>query len=147
MGEIRRLSELDEQTISRLINIWESSVRTTHNFLSEHDIAQIKCEVYLGIKASGDLYCFYDNNGVLRGFSSVINERIEMLFVEDKARGQGIGKRLLSYAIDNLGARFVDVNEQNEQGIGFYTHMGFHVIGRPETDEHGRPFPLLHLML
>ncbi|MDR1040632.1 MAG: GNAT family N-acetyltransferase, partial [Deltaproteobacteria bacterium] len=45
----------------------------------------------------------------------------------------------------SLGVKFVDVNEQNEQGVGFYRHLGFHVISRSEYDEQGRHFPLLHL--
>ncbi len=70
-----------------------------------------------------------------------------MLFVDDGVRGQGIGKQLLRYAVDVLGARFVDVNEQNTQGVGFYRHMGFSTIRRSEHDDQGRPFPLLHLEL
>ena len=68
-----------------------------------------------------------------------------MLFVHADARGKDIGKTLLNYAVDNLGAKFVDVNEQNGQGVGFYMHMGFRVIGRSDFDGQGRPFPLLHL--
>lgn len=32
---------------------------------------------------------------------------------------QGAGRLLLRYAVDALGARSVDVNEQNEQAVGF----------------------------
>jgi len=39
------------------------------------------------------------------------------------------------------------VNEQNLQGVGFYLHMGFVETGRSETDDQGRPYPLLHLRL
>ncbi len=70
---------------------------------------------------------------------------IEMLFVHADARGKDIGKTLLNYAVDNLGAKFVDVNEQNGQGVGFYMHMGFRVIGQSDFDGQGGPFPLLHL--
>lgn len=41
--------------------------------------------------------------------------------------------------------RCLDVNEQNEQAVGFYLHMGFEVAGRSELDGTGKPYPLLHL--
>jgi len=39
----------------------------------------------------------------------------------------------------------VDVNEQNQQAVGFYRRLGFEVEGRSEVDSMGKPFPLLHL--
>nr|WP_313582182.1 GNAT family N-acetyltransferase [Lacrimispora sp.] len=81
------------------------------------------------------------------GFLGAADDKVEMLFIHVKARGKGIGKKLICYAVDNLDVKYVDVNEQNDQGIGFYKHMGFHVINRSELDEQGRPFPILHLKL
>ena len=70
-----------------------------------------------------------------------------MLFIHPAARGQGAGRRLLTYAVDSLGATTLDVNEQNEQAVGFYLRMGFEVVGRSECDGMGKPYPLLHLRL
>lgn len=55
--------------------------------------------------------------------------------------------RLLAHAISEHGVTKVDVNEQNVSAAGFYAHRGFEVVGRSETDEAGRPYPLLHLSL
>jgi putative acetyltransferase len=41
----------------------------------------------------------------------------------------------------------VDVNEQNEQAVGFYLKMGFQVEGRSDEDGFGKPYPLLHMRL
>lgn len=41
----------------------------------------------------------------------------------------------------------VDVNEQNEQAVGFYKRMGFTVIGRTGMDGLGKPYPLLQTKL
>ena len=46
-----------------------------------------------------------------------------------------------------LGADCVDVNEQNPLALGFYESKGFHIVGRDDRDEAGRPFPILHLSL
>ena len=45
------------------------------------------------------------------------------------------------------GATLVDVNEQNEQAVGFYLKMGFTVTGRSPLDAQGKPYPLLHMAL
>ena len=48
-----------------------------------------------------------------------------MLFIDNNHRGIGIGKKLITYAIDNLQVTKVDVNEQNNQAVGiFYKHIG-----------------------
>lgn len=39
-----------------------------------------------------------------------------------------------------------NVNEQNEQAVGFYKKMGFNVTERTEVDDLGRPYPLLSLV-
>lgn len=72
---------------------------------------------------------------------------IEMLFVKDTCRGKGLGKHLVSWAINTLNVKFVDVNEQNEQGLEFYKYMGFEVFDRSELDEQGNPFPILYMKL
>ena len=58
-----------------------------------------------------------------------------------------VGKILLNYAIESLEIISVDVNEQNPQAVGFYQHMGFHVISRSPIDDMGKPFPILHMKL
>ncbi|MDC9615019.1 GNAT family N-acetyltransferase, partial [Xenorhabdus khoisanae] len=73
--------------------------------------------------------------------------RVEMLFITPQARGTGVGKMLLEFAIDKLKISELDVNEQNTQGVGFYQHMGFQVFSRSELDGQGNPFPLLHMKL
>ena len=74
-------------------------------------------------------------------------DNLEMLFIDPKYRGKGIGKSLLNYGIKNLNITKVDVNEQNEQAVGFYKHSGFEVIARSEVDASGKPYPILHMVL
>lgn len=81
------------------------------------------------------------------GFVGASETKLEMLFVDSHSRGQGIGKALLLYVVSELGVTTVDVNEQNEQAVGFYRHEGFRVVSRRDLDDQGRPYPLLHMRI
>jgi putative acetyltransferase len=70
-----------------------------------------------------------------------------MLFIHPNYRGKKIGKLLLDFAIAKFAVTKVDVNEQNEQAVGFYLSSGFKIISRSETDSSGKPYPILHMEL
>ncbi len=129
----------------RLVAIWESSVRATHHFLQESDIAALRPLLLNAYLPNLNVVIARDERGDIHGFLGVDENRIEMLFVDAASRGKGVGSLLLRYAIDHFGANEVDVNEQNPQGIEFYQHRGFVQIGRSELDGQGNPFPLLHM--
>ncbi|MGE8210423.1 MAG: acetyltransferase [Stenotrophomonas rhizophila] len=130
-----------------ITDVWEASVRATHDFLPEHAIQTLRPlirEVYL---AAVDLWVYCDAHGLIDGFVGVADGRIEMVFIHPQRRGSGIGKHLLRHAIETLGATALDVNEQNPQAVGFYQHLGFIVTGRSPLDGQGQPYPLLHMAL
>ena len=131
----------------RLIEIWEASVRATHDFLSEVDLQELKPLILEQYFDAVDLRCAKSANGEILGFCGVSNGNIEMLFILPEARGKGIGKLLAMRAIKEQGALRVDVNEQNEQALGFYQRIGFSVKGRSPVDGQGKSYPLLHLTL
>ncbi len=131
----------------RLAELWEASVRATHDFLPEATIAALRPLVRDHYLAAVTLRIYQDAQGDILGFVGVAEGKVEMLFIDPRTRGRGIGKRLLRHAIDVLGATTVDVNEQNPQAVGFYLHEGFVVQGRSPLDGQGQPHPLLHLAL
>lgn len=130
-----------------LAEIWEASVRATHDFLPEQNIRALKPQVRERYMPQIPMLLAADEAGEPLGFIGCHENRIEMLFVSPESRGTGVGKQLLQYAIEQLQVDEVDVNEQNPQGVGFYLHMGFAQTGRSELDGEGNPFPLLHLKL
>ncbi len=131
----------------QLLDIWESSVRATHDFLAEEDLIQLKPLIFEQYFNAVDLTCVKNNQGKILGFCGVHDGHIEMLFIAPEARGSGAGRLLVSHAIQQQGATAVDVNEQNEQARGFYEHIGFVVTGRSPLDGQGKPYPLLHMQL
>ena len=130
-----------------LINIWESSVRATHDFLKEEDLQFYKPLILNEYFYHVNLFCHKDSSLEITGFMGIADDNLEMLFINPVSRGKGIGKELLIYAIEQQKVKRVDVNEQNDQAVGFYKHMGFYVINRSEFDGAGKPYPILHMEL
>ncbi|MBW5799901.1 acetyltransferase [Halomonas elongata] len=138
---------VEKEDRQRLIEIWEASVRATHDFLAEEDLQELKPLILEQYFDAVDLRCARSGDGEILGFCGVHDGNIEMLFISPDARGKGVGAMLADHAIKEQGATKVDVNEQNEQALGFYQHIGFSVTGYSPVDGQGKPYPLLHMAL
>jgi putative acetyltransferase len=140
------VSPLRSEDIPQTVAVWEASVRATHDFVAPSDI-----EIFRPIVGDAlhhlTSFCVRNEQDKVAGYISVAEGMVQMLFIDPLWRGQGVGRRLMRYAIDTLGATTVDVNEQNPQALGFYLHMGFEVVGRSELDGMGKPYPILHMRL
>lgn len=128
----------------QIIEVWEQSVRATHFFLAEDDIVFFTELVKEIDFESIPIFCA-KKDATLLGFIGILDEKIEMLFVLPAMIGKGIGKALLSFAIEHCHAYMVDVNEQNIHARNFYEKNGFRVYARSATDSSGKPYPLLHM--
>tara|TARA_B100000700_G_scaffold240591_1_gene267554 strand:+ start:1282 stop:1719 length:438 start_codon:yes stop_codon:yes gene_type:complete len=141
------IHSVNAEDYPELLAVWENSVRATHDFITEDDIAFFKPIIIEQAFPNVTLKCIKDENKTILGFVGVHECKIEMLFILDAARGKGIGKTLFNYAVEQLAANKVDVNEQNPLAVGFYQHMGFKVASRSPLDDMGKPFPILHMEL
>jgi putative acetyltransferase len=144
--EERNIEQPSAVDFDEITTIWEASVRATHHFLKEADILYFKPLIRNEYLHAVNLYCIREHDHIL-GFLGTSADKIEMLFIDPNHRGKGIGNALLQYAVHTLGIHKVDVNEQNEQAVGFYKHTGFQVIGRSPLDGTGKPYPILHMEL
>jgi putative acetyltransferase len=143
----RPITPASPSDLPRLVAVWEAAVRQTHHFLSEGDIAFFRPFVREAFEGPLEVACVRDDEGTVLGFAGVSEGKLEMLFVDPACHGQGIGRDLLAHAVARMGARTVDVNEQNEGAVAFYRRLGAETLGRSERDGMGLPFPLLHLRL
>ena len=143
-GTVTRAADSDRP---RPMAVWEASVRATHNFLSEHDLQLLIPLAREEIARISPLFCLRDRDGSAYAFMFVDKAKIEALFVAPAYQGSGAGRTLVEHAIGELGARTVDVNEQNKLAVGFYERMGFSTFDRSTADEYGNPFPILHMEL
>jgi putative acetyltransferase len=129
-----------------ILAIWENSVLATHHFLSLTDFVEIKQLVANLNFNEFQVFCSVNENTVM-GFIGVADEKVEMLFLDPKYFGHGIGKKLLSFAVDELNVNKVDVNEQNTKAIKFYQNFGFQTFERTDKDDQGKSYPLLRMKL
>lgn len=132
---------------NEVVEVWEASVRATHDFLAEEDIQYFKPLILNTYLDAVELRCARSKDGKILGFLGVADQNLEMLFIHPDYRGKKIGKALLKYSIEKMNVIKVDVNEQNEQAIGFYKKFGFEVSSRSDLDSSGKPYPILHLKL
>lgn len=129
----------------RLLEIWEASVRATHLFLNDADIAALLPEVRDAVLPALELWVLCGDDGELLGFLGLDGAKLEALFIAPSSSRRGGGRMLVEHARRLKGPLTVDVNEQNPAALRFYEALGFAVQGRSPHDGAGRPFPLLHL--
>lgn len=137
-----RMSRPDEG--DQVVAIWKSSVDATHDFLTADDRKEIEKEV-VGFFSETPVWVAVNADDQPLGFMFLHDGHMEALFIDAAARGLGVGKALLLHALSLYPNLTIDVNEQNQQAVGFYQHMGFQVTGHSSLDGQGRAYPLLHL--
>ncbi len=131
---------------SRIMEIWESAVRATHDFLTEEDLMYFKQVIPKDYLPSLEVFVLIEE-GITIGFSAAAEGNLEMLFIHNDFRGKGYGKKLFHSIREIRNVTRVDVNEQNPQAIGFYENLGFKTSGRSEKDGSGKDYPIIHMTL
>lgn len=94
-------------------------MQATHLFLSAPEIAAIRTYVPQALCGVEHLIVAQDESGTPVGFMGVQENRLEMLFLDPEARGQGLGARLLCLGMEQYGVSELTVNEQNPAAAGF----------------------------
>ncbi len=130
----------------RIMEIWESAVKATHDFLAEEDFNYFKEVIPRDYLPNLEVYIITGNEKA-EGFASVAEGNLEMLFIHNDTRGKGYGRMLYEFMKEQTGLTRVDVNEQNPQAIGFYEKMGFRQTRRSEKDSSGKDYPIIHMSL
>lgn len=141
MTHIRKSTASDGD---RVLQIWRDAVAATHDFLAPADRDAIEVEVSQFLP-SAPLWLAVDEDDAALGFMLLDGSHMEALFIDPADRGSGVGKKLVEHAVGLHPQLSTDVNEQNDQAVGFYEHLGFVRTGRSEIDGQGRPYPLSHL--
>ncbi len=129
----------------RLAELWQRSVRASHDFLEPSDIDELRPLVRTEALPGLELWTARVKEAVFAGFIGLDGNCVEALFIDSPYFGRGIGRAPLDHAQGLRGRLKVDVNEQNTGAHAFYLNYGFVETGRSPTDSAGRPFPLIHM--
>lgn len=141
MFTIRKASEGENVT---LIEIWERSVRATHDFITEEQIKKYKSIILKNALSKGEVLCSVYNDEII-GFGTVNDKNLGMLFLDPKYFRRGFGEKILNYIIKNYKIKTLEVYEENKRAYNLYIKSGFEVVKRTEKDERGNNIPLLYM--
>jgi putative acetyltransferase len=88
--------------------------------------------------------CFDDEQV---GFIGLLGTFVGGLFVAPARQGQGIGRALITHALERKGELSLEVYTRNERAFRFYIGLGFREVSRRQIDDLGLPFENAHLNL
>ncbi|MDR0336795.1 MAG: GNAT family N-acetyltransferase [Planctomycetaceae bacterium] len=144
---MQKISTVSKKEYDQIIEIWELSVKATHDFLLKEDFDYYRQMIKNKYLDNLQLYAVRNHVDKILGFMGVSENKIEMLFVHPKEMRKGIGNSLLDYAVNKLNIKKVDVNEQNKDALQFYNKRGFAVYERTTKDNEGKNYPILKMQL
>ena len=129
-----------------LTAVWRRAVEATHLFLTPDAVDAIEIDVAAWLNSGDPNLWAWDQDGRPVAFLGLSGDELAALFVDPRLHRSGIGRRLVDHALSR-GARRLSVNEDNPGARAFYERLGFRAVGRAETDDAGRPYPLILMAL
>lgn len=135
------IRQAHEQDISRIAEILIFTKRMNYRSIFHDDAVSFGKMQVLPLadsilKEEGSLqkYWVYDD-GFVKGLIRLDGRRVTELYVDSFFEGQGIGSKLIEFAVQKKGASFLWVLEKNTRGIAFYKRHGFAITGERKLEE------------
>ncbi|MGU0042964.1 acetyltransferase [Escherichia coli] len=105
-----------------LVAIWCRSVDATHDFYQQSIGPSWKAGSFLLPEAP--LWVAVNERDQPVGFMLLSGQHMDALFIDPDVRGCGVGRMLVEHALSMAPELTTNVNEQNEQAVGFYKKVG-----------------------
>lgn len=133
---IRKYRQSD---LNEVLDAWYSASQVAHPFLDDAFLAherEMIASVYLPSPDSETWV--YEEDGVVVGFISMLGNEVGGLFVHADHQRQGIGGKLMDFAVERKGSLTLEVFEENKIGRRFYRQYGFVKVGEVMDEEIGK---------
>lgn len=142
MNFIRPASAADASRISEIIIVnyrmnFYPFFQNDSFYFRELNVLDMAAEYKEGTEALNNTYVYDD--GVVKGIIRIFDKEIEKLYIEPQFQGQGIGAKLLDFAVNNQKASWLWALEYNTRGIAFYQKHGFHLTGEKRIEDEWVP--------
>lgn len=128
------------------ITLWKVSSQDGHPFLSHDEIAADESLVRDEYIPMAEITVAWAGTRLV-GFIAMIENFIGGLFVAPQEHRQGIGRALVSHEAERREHMSVEVYEANKKARDFYRSLGFIETSRRDSDDRGRPHPLIRMEL
>lgn len=106
-------------------------------YFGELNVLDMASEYAEGTEALRNTYVYDD--GVVKGVIRISDDEIEKLYIEPQFQNQGIGTKLLDFAVNDKKALWLLVLEYNTRGIAFYQRNGFKLTGEKIIEDEWIP--------
>lgn len=106
-------------------------------YFGELNVLDMASEYAEGTEALSNTFVYDD--GVVKGIIRISGDEIEKLYVEPQFQSQGIGAKLLDFAVSDKKASWLWVLEYNTRGITFYQRYGFRLTGEKIIEDEWVP--------
>ncbi len=134
---IKKLDNLDYESIEKISNIWLNSNLEAHDFIKrEYWISNF--DKVKKMFSDSSIYVYYAGNQIV-GFAGLYEQYIAGIFITDNYRNRGIGSLLLERLKSDYNGLNLHVYEKNEGAIHFYTKHQFEIRSKEfqaETQEY-----------
>ncbi len=138
MAEIRQAKKKD---VSRIAEILVYSKRLNYRPIFQNDsysfgelqVLSVANE-YLANKNPLEETWVYED-GFVKGLIQICGQEVKTLYVDSFFTNEGIGGKLLDFAIEKFDVRYLWVLEKNMRAIAFYSRHGFELTNTWQYEE------------
>ncbi|MEQ7799242.1 N-acetyltransferase [Pedobacter sp. ASV1-7] len=131
----------EETDLDKIVQIWLDASIIAHDFIPSTYWKE-KAEDMKNLYLPASKTFVYQNDTVILGFISMVDNYIAAIFVNPESQGQGIGKQLIEYIKRQHSLITLGVYSKNIRSIDFYKRQGF-VITDEKIEENTGEFETL----
>lgn len=135
-----------ERDLKKLSRIWLDASLLAHSFIGERRLLEQRVLIEDQYLPNAETWVAWVG-GQPCGFISLLDTFVGGIFVSPDRQGLGIGRQLISHALNLKGNLELEVYTANQQAVDFYTGLGFQELSRRPRDDEGYPFQNARLHL